>query len=335
MSTPFSSRSWSVTTSKAMPMRSSQPVRCVSAGRWRRPEPACVVEAEEIRPPGDQRPEVRGVGHARAVAVMIVGRETVIPVVVGIVRTGFPVGDPLAERLVEHAAREVGIDLIGEGRREVADLGLRLADLGPHEEGDDVAVRTAAQLHAVDAAPHVLRDGEAEIVGPAAIVQVVVVEMDGGVMMRRGLPVALRAGPRRALHGPRRQVDQLSVQAVGAGVLDLHRIAAAGEVPGGDAGDRRRLDLAVEAALGRAVLGRLGADQDRRGGVERQRHRRRGVGLALVVGGMGAFQRLLADAQGAGRRIGARPHAIPDARAQRLADHDRARRPLPAPCPLA
>ena len=188
--------------------------------------------------------------------MMIVGREAVVLVVVGIVGGGLPVGDALAERLVVQAAREVGVDLVGEGRDEIEDLGLRLADLRPHEERNDVAVRAAAQLHAVDAALQVLRHREAEVVGPAAVVQVVVVEMDRAVVMRRALPVALGAGPGRALHRARRQVDQLAVQAVGAGVLDLHRLHAAGEIPGRDAGDRRRLDLAVEAALRRPVAGR-------------------------------------------------------------------------------
>src|SRR5260370_1059948 len=140
---------------------------------------------------------MRGVGDARAIAVEIVGREAVILVVVGIVGGGFPVGDPLAERLVEDAAREIAIDLIGEGRGDVADLAARLADLRAHEERDDVAMRPAAQLDAVDAASHVLGNREAEIVGPAAIVQIVVVKMDGGILMRRGLRVGGWALARR------------------------------------------------------------------------------------------------------------------------------------------
>ena len=120
-----------------------------------------------------------------------------------------------------------------------ADLGLRLADLGPHEERDDVAVDAAAQLHAVDAAPHVLRDGEVEIVGPAAVVQIVVVEMNRGVVMRRPGPVALRAGPGRALHGPRRQVDQPAVQPIGRDIEDLLRGNAEREIPGCDDVRRR------------------------------------------------------------------------------------------------
>ena len=59
-----------------------------------------------------------------------------------------------------------------------------------------------------------------------------------------------------------------------------------------------------------------------RGGLERQRCRCRDAGLALVVDCIGALQGLLADAQHAGRRVGARPDAIPDARAQGLADDD-------------
>ena len=290
--------------------------RQVAQARARR-----VVEGEIVGPPAQHRPQVRRVGHARAVAVEIVGREAVILVVVGIVGGGLPVGDPFAERLVEDAPREIGVDLIGEGRGDVADLAARLADLRAHEEGDDIAMRPAAQLDAVDAASHVLGNREAEIVGPAAIVQVVVVEMDGGVLMRRCLPVALLAGPRRALHGAGRQVHQPAVQPVRPAILDLHGGHAAGEVPRRHARDARRLDLAVEAALRRTVARCLGADQDGLWRVEGE-GRRRGIGLALVVDGEGALQWLLAHAQHAGRGIGAGPHAIPDARAQFLAHHD-------------
>ena len=38
--------------------------------------------------------------------MVVVGREAVVPVFVGIVRIGLPVGDALAEGGVEHAARE-------------------------------------------------------------------------------------------------------------------------------------------------------------------------------------------------------------------------------------
>src|SRR6266508_3664312 len=261
-----------------------------------------VVEGEEVGPPGQQGPEMRGVGDARAVAMEVVGRQPVILVVVGIVGRGLPLGDALAERFVEDAAREIGVDLIGEGRGDVADLGLRLADLRAHEEGNDVAVRAAAQLHAINATLHVLRHGEAEIVGPAAVVQVVVVEVDGGVHVRRTLPVALGVVPRRTLHGARRQVYKLAVQAVGPDVLDLERAHAAGKVPGGEARDARRLDLAVEAAPRRAIARALRADEYRLPGLDGEAGRGR-ARLALVVDGEGTLQRLLAHAHHAGGGI--------------------------------
>ncbi len=264
----------------------------------------------------------------------VVGREPVVLVVVGIVGRRLPVGDALAEGLVVEAAREIAVDLVGEGRGDVADLGLRLADLRAHEEGDDVAVRPAAQLHAVDAASHVLGHGEAEIVGPAAIVQVVVVEMDGGVVMRCGLPVALLAGPGGALHGAGRQVHQPAVQAVRAGILDLHAVHAPREVPGGDAGDAGRLDLAVEAAMRGTVGGGLGADQDRLRHVEakgaarscRPRPRRRRRRRASAAAGRRAACR------SPGRRW-----PIRDTRRARAAScrPPRAPRRFPAPCPRA
>ena len=145
--------------------------------------------------------------------------------------------------------------------------------------------------------------------------------MDRRVVVRRAGPVAFRAGPGRTLHGAGRQVDQFSVQGVRAGVLDLHRVHAAGEVPGSHSGDGGGLDLAVEAAHRRTVARLLGANHHRAGRFQRQRQRRHRLGLALVVDGMCPPQRLLADAYRARPGIGAGPHAIPDARPQALADH--------------
>ncbi len=141
----------------------------------------------------------------------------------------------------------------------------------------------------------------------------------GAAFQLRSLPV--HDAP---LHGARRQIDQPAVQAVRAVVLDLEPVHASREVPGRDARNAGRLDLAVEAVPGRPVGGRFGADHDRLRHI--QRRRLRGYArLALVVDREGALERLLADAQHAGGGIGARPHAIPDARAQLLAgDHARA-----------
>ena len=103
------------------------------------------------------------------------------------------------------------------------------------------------------------------------------------------------------------------MQAVGAGILDLHGVDAACEIPGRIAHDLRCLDLAVEAAPGRPIGRGLGADQQRCRRLEGQRAAHRSFGVAFVVGGEGAFQRLLADAQDAGLGIGTGPDAVPDA----------------------
>src|SRR5205814_9884764 len=127
---------------------------------------------------------------------------------------------------------------------------------------------------------------------------------------------------RGGLSGGGPEGDQPAMQGVGAGVLDFHAVHAAGEVPGAETGDARRLYLAVEAMLDRTIGRGLGADHDRLRYVDRERCAGRG-GLAFIVDGVGAFQRLLANAQHAGGWIGARPYAIPGARAQLLAGEDR------------
>ena len=123
------------------------------------------------------------------------------------------------------------------------------------------------------------------------------------------------------------------MQAVGAGVLDLHACPCGGRSP-------RRAKPAMRGAsilplkqrrAGRSVAA-LRADQDRLCRVERERWRGR-ARLALVVDGEGALQGLLADAQHAGRGIGAGPDAIPERDAQLLAGRRRARRRISSAMP--
>ena len=192
-------------------------------------------------------------------------------------------------------------------------------------------MRPAAQLHAQTPLFTVLRHGEAEIVGPAAVVQVVVVEVDGGIQVRRALPVALAVAPRGTLHGACRQVHEPAVQSVGSGVLDLHRGHAAGEVPGAQPAIAGASILPLkQRRAGRSAA--LSAPMNT--GCAASIERPSAVVLASPSSSTGesTLQGLLPHPHHAGRRDRPRPRRDTRSDCAASCPRRRAHRRIPAPC---
>ncbi len=55
-------------------------------------------------------------------------------------------------------------------------------------------------------------------VSPTGVIEIVVVEMDGAVLVGLARPIVLLAGPVPALHGAGRQLHQRAVQPIGADI---------------------------------------------------------------------------------------------------------------------
>ena len=182
------------------------------------PRAARVVVGDVAGPHRQQRPAQARIADAAAVRVLVVGRGGVFRVLVSVPRIGAPPGLARLKALRRVAAPVVAIDLVGEGRGQKHDRrrcrAFRRQDVDRH----DVLRLAAAQPHAVNAGRHSLGDVHGEIGVPAAIVEIVLVEMDRGVVARRMAPVGLHAGPPRPAHRPRRQVAQRAVQPVRAAV---------------------------------------------------------------------------------------------------------------------
>ena len=98
----------------------------------------------------------------------------------------------------------------------------------------------------VHAGPRSLGDGELEVHLPSCVVEVVVVEVDRGVLVRNLPEVGLTAPPAVTRHRPRRHVDGPPVQPVGRGVRDPVGRKVPAKVP------RRRESIA--RCLGRGAL---------------------------------------------------------------------------------
>ena len=123
------------------------------------------------------------------------------PGVIGVVVVGAlePVGDDVVvlrlqvlQRVVRHGGVGVapgdllvGVGEVGVGRQEHGDRRGGGATLGSHEEGDEVLGLACLEMDRVDAAGEIGGDLPGEIGFPARVLQVVVVEEDRAVLVRR------------------------------------------------------------------------------------------------------------------------------------------------------
>ena len=183
------------------------------------------------------RPEPRGIADARAVEVRVVGRE---PEVAPLVEE--------ARRLVQHqeeAALHLHVGVVGEVMRvgigheggaggEEGDRRSGLPERRIHEEGDPLGDLAGREPRRIEPARQVGRQNQLEIRRPAAIGEIILVEMHRGIMRRPLRPAHHAAVPMGARHAARRQIDQLSVQPVPALVLGALGPDAGAEIPGRD-----------------------------------------------------------------------------------------------------
>ena len=201
----------------------------------------------------DQRAETRGVTDARPVVVDVVHRVAVLGVAVEIAFLRRHHVEAVGEQLVpglDPAARVAVRHVAGRGDEEGERRGGAIAQITAlteftpiiafteftrraHDEGDVVLLVPGRDPGGVEAARRAGGDFQFEIGVPFAVVQRVIEEVDGGVLIRRMAKIKLVASPGGAAHGANREVDQLAVGAVGRDVDDLVRLDRAGEVPGG------------------------------------------------------------------------------------------------------
>jgi len=149
----------------------------------------------------------------------------------------------------------VRIGLVGEGRSEIADLRGPLAFRRQHVEGNDVLVPILLQAQAIDAAARIARYFEFEIRFPAAVVKIILVEMDGCIVARRVTPRHVRAVPARPAYRARRRIDKPSMQAIRTTIDDRQAFDTLREIPpGAKAGGRMRIGFRWRGAIIRQPL---------------------------------------------------------------------------------
>ena len=193
-----------------------------------------IVEGQEVVPHGHDWPQSRRVTNTAVVSVQVVGRVRVVGMVIRQVLRRAPKPPALAEFVVGGLARMVGVNLVGEGRSQEDRIAGRFAFMRPDVKRDHIFGVLAAQPASVDPTRHVFGDPEDEIILPAAIVEVVVMKMDGGILRGRMDEAHLGAVPIRAGHRPGRQVDQSANHAVWSAIANRHRRDVTTEIPGGE-----------------------------------------------------------------------------------------------------
>ena len=172
-----------------------------------------------------------------AVGVEVVGREPILGMVAGVVRVGIPCRGQCLPVLAElRIAGPVGtsvipVDRVRESRHEHRD-GRSARPLRRHHEERDVLPGIGRREHQrIGRRSRALGHRPLERRRPAAVVDVVFVKVDRRVLVRSVPPAHLAPAPPRAGHASGRNVDERTVEPVGAGVFDTARFHAAREVP--------------------------------------------------------------------------------------------------------
>ena len=304
-----------------------------------------------LRPHVENRAQPRRVADAAAVRMGIVERGAVFAVLVEEELVRVECRELAGEQLAEGAVEGQMLVRIGHvlDRRQQEGDACRAARRRQHHEGHVLLGALRPEPRGVDPARHPRRHGPFEIDVPAGVVEVVVVEVDGAVFMRRVAPAHLFPGKIPAGHAARRQIDDLAVAVMGRAVGNRDRGDVAGKIPGAEdvgrerRGDRLvphaldseaieraadqagRIDLAVvEGIHQRAALGAPPEDaghDDRRAAAGGGRPQRAPGGPAVAGARIGQ-ERLLMDPDPAAVRVVAGGGEIPVAIQQRLADRD-------------
>ena len=127
----------------------------------------------------------------------------------------------------------VGVGQIGHSRQQNCHRCRFGFFPGAHEKGDVVLRPVCRQPHGVDAAAQVVIQFQFEVLGPAGVLQVVVVEMDGPVLRRSALEMDIIPFPVESGHRPGRHVHGDAVELIVRSVGDSVGGHVSGEIPGG------------------------------------------------------------------------------------------------------
>src|SRR5262245_55010127 len=216
----------------------------------------------------------RGIAHARAVGMGIVERGAelgmIIHVEIGMAElqepAHLPLGAPRRDVLGMICVSEIGC-----GRGKHQDLGAVLTPPAvarwTYEEGDIILARRLAVILAalymerIGPALEIGRNGNVDRSLPAGVIDVIVVEMDGAIVLRLPRPAMLLASPVPAFHAARRKMRKTAMVARWTDVDCSGRADLLREIPtSDDVREELRLDDAAQEII--MAVGAVDAGKD-------------------------------------------------------------------------
>ena len=199
-------------------------------------------------------------------------------------RISAPGSDSRAIGGIRIAAGMIGIGLIGEGGGQKSDGRGGGAARRQHIEGDVILTFGAGNMKGIGAGTQIRRHFEAEIIRPAAIAQIIGVEVDGGVIGACMAPAHLGPRPAGADHGAGWHIHQIAMAGLQADILHALCCDAAREIPtgekprhGGGKGFIRTWPFGVKRGQDGGVFDFAGQMRARRGGVFGGNHHHAGA----------------------------------------------------------
>ena len=131
---------------------------------------------------------------------------------VRIIRKGAPFLGATVPGAVKITPRLIAIYGIGKCRDDDAEIGCLFALRRTDDEGQDFPIVTGLQPCAVKSGLQFVRHREGKICLPVAVSDVVIMEVNGTIGLRRMLPPHFLGLPVRAGHGPGRGIVDISMQ---------------------------------------------------------------------------------------------------------------------------
>ena len=161
----------------------------------------------------EDRSQVRAEHDTAAVAVVVVGAGPDLGMVEQEALVVHRSPRTVAEDAVGHRGElDVRVRAVGDGRGEEGDRRGSAIRRRCHEERDVILARRGGHAERVDAARKRVGHVEGDARLPARVVEVVAVEVDRAVLLRRLAPVVHLAGPGDPRHGSGGELDRPSVQ---------------------------------------------------------------------------------------------------------------------------
>ena len=153
------------------------------------PRTAGLTKGQIARPQVKQRAPVRCVADARAIMMIVIGRQTISMKHRRIMWIGLPVFDPVKPRCFIIRARVVAINCIGKGRYQNTKFSPRLTQFRADKERHGIILCATADPHNIHPRRQISRNDKTKVSVPFKVINLILMKRDRTVMRRFMTPV--------------------------------------------------------------------------------------------------------------------------------------------------